>query len=164
MVGIRMPSEQELPPGPRRDLAVALFDLYELAGKPPVRVISTWIQEDDGDDLPGTLSHEGVSSALRVAAMPRWLNLESLVRVLVKKRRVGLSDADATVAHILTLWRIADGGIPPEPSEDSKLQPEPHEQGIIARLTHPRLGTVEFLDRKTTTEIFREVGGFGDQS
>jgi hypothetical protein len=162
MVGIRMPGEQDLPPGSRRDLAVALYDLYELAGKPAVRTISARIRERD--DLPGTLSHEGVSAVLRGAGMPRWANLESLVRVLVEQQRVGLSEADPTVARIHALWRIADGGIIPEPTEDSKLQPQPPEQEPIARWEHPRLGIVEFRDRQTVVEIFREVGGFGDQS
>jgi hypothetical protein len=109
------------------------------------------------------LSHEGVSAVLRGAGIPRWANLESLVRVLVTQQRVGLSSTDATVARIHTLWRIADGGIPREPTGNSGLQPQPPAQEPVARWDHPRLGTVEFRDRQTVVEIFREVGGFDDQ-
>jgi hypothetical protein len=106
-----MPDEQQLPPGSRRDLTTALHDLYELAGKPAARAISAWIRAQD--DLPGTLSHEGVSAVLRGANVPRWANLESLVRVLVKQQRVGeAADVDTVVMRIHALWRIADGSPP----------------------------------------------------
>lgn len=157
-----MPDEQRLPPGPRRDLAAALHDLYELAGKPAARTISGWIRGQD--DLPGTLSHEGVSSMLRGTGVPRWANLESLVRVLVSRRRVGVSDVDAAVIRIHTLWRIADGGFDREPVDTPAIQPQPLKQEAIARWDHPRLGIVEFRDRQTVIEIFKSVGGSDDQT
>lgn len=114
MVGIRMPDEERLPSGPRRELVVALHDLYALAGKPPARTISTLIRERD--DLPGTLSHEGVSAMLRGAGTPRWPNLESLVRVLVEQQRVGQADVETVVMRVHTLWRIVDSGLPQPPN------------------------------------------------
>lgn len=188
-----MPDEQQLPPGPRRDMAAALHDLYALAGKPAARTISTWIR--DRDDLPGTLSHEGVSAVLRGSGTPRWANLESLVRVLVEQQRVGMADIDIVVTRIHTFWRLADGG-PSSAGEPSSAAPatrdtEQHEetvsdtdtsqpgaapygqgdepgprtspQGSLIRWTHPRLGIVDFRDRQTAVEIFKEVGGFDDQ-
>ncbi len=112
MAGIQMPDEQRLPPGPGRELVSALHELYESAGKPAVRSISAWIREDKDQDLPGTLSHEGVSSVLSGSAVPRWVNLESLVRVLIKKRRVGEPDVEATVREIHGLWRMLPGNPP----------------------------------------------------
>lgn len=189
-----MPDEQQLPPGPRRDLAIALHKLYALAGKPAARTISAWIK--DRDDLPGTLSHEGVSAMLRGPGTPRWANLESLVRVLVEQQRVGTTaDIDIVVTHVHTLWFIADGGLssasessPAPPtvreteqrqeatSETHTSQPETADhdpgsdqgprmlpQGSLIRWRHPRLGTVDFRDRQTAVEIFKEVGGFNDQ-
>lgn len=184
-----MPDEQQLPPGPRRDLAIALHQLYALAGKPAARALSTWIR--DRDDLPGTLSHEGVSAVLRGSGTPRWANLESLVRVLVEQQRVGAAaDVDAVVTHIHSLWMIADGG-PPSASESSLASPaiegsgqhreatsgnhtsQPatagpvlgdgqgsrmSPQGALIRWKHPRLGTLDFRDRQTTVEIFKEWG------
>jgi len=78
VVGVRMPDEGPLPPGARRDLVLAVHELYGLAGKPSTRTISARIR--DRNDLPGTLSHESVSAVLRGAgSLPRWANLESLV-------------------------------------------------------------------------------------
>jgi len=187
-----MPDEQHLPPGPRRDLVVALHDLYACAGKPAARTISAWIR--DQDDLPGTLSHEGVSAVLRGTGTPRWANLESLVRVLVQQQRVGKADIDIVVRRIHVLWCFVDGGPPPanessstpptvpesERSEDSASENQnPHSgtrhdesgesgprtslQGSLIRWEHPRLGVLDFRDRQTAVEIFREVGGFNDQ-
>lgn len=155
-----MPDELRLPPGPRRDLTAALHDLYARAGKPAARTISAWIRERD--DLPGTLSHEGVSAVLRGAGIPRWNNLESLVQVFVEKQRVGQADVTSVVAQIHDLWRIADGGFVPEPA--TKIESDPHPQPEpIARWIHPRLGSVDFADRQTVVEIFREVGGLDEQ-
>ncbi|WP_219471194.1 hypothetical protein [Nonomuraea rhizosphaerae] len=155
-----MPDEQQLPPGPRRDLVAALHDLYELAGKPAARAISAWIRERD--DLPGTLSHEGVSAALRGSGTTRWANLESLVCVLVEKQRVGEAKVGSVVARIHTLWRIADGGMAPEPVGEPELTPQSQREAI-ASLNHPRLGIVEFRDRQTVVDIFREAGGLDEQ-
>ncbi|QFG22870.1 hypothetical protein [Actinomadura sp. WMMB 499] len=166
MAGIRMPDERQLPLGPHRDLVAAVHDLYELAGKPAARTISAWIR--DQDDLPGTLSHEGVSAVLRGASMPRWANLESLVRVLVEQQRVGQSDAEVTLARIHAFWHMADGGMARKPHEGQDSESQPPDSQLpahetIARWDHPRLGVVEFRDRQAFIEIFREVGGFSDE-
>jgi hypothetical protein len=106
-----MPNEERLPAGARRDLVAALHDLYALAGKPAARTISTCIR--DRDDLPGTLSHEGVSAVLRGSGgVPRWPNLESLVRVLVDQQRISEVDVEAEIRRIHNLWRLADGASP----------------------------------------------------
>ncbi len=192
MTGIRMPDEQRLPAGPKRELVSALHDLYELAGKPAARTISTCIRERD--DLPGTLSHEGVSSVLRGAAVPRWNNLESLVRILVERRRVGESDVEAIVIEIHGLWRIADGDpsisrphrppllatpnrrepiealTPDEETADPACDLErPDADATFASLApiirwNPRQRTLDVFDRQMAVEIFKEVGGIDDQS
>lgn len=187
MVGIRLPSEQQLPPGSRRDLTTALHDLYALAGKPAARTISAWIR--DQDDLPGTLSHEGVSAVLRGSNVPRWANLESLVRVLVEQQRVGAAaDVDTVVMQIHALWCIADGS-PPLPHENSSTPPAIEEADSKEKTLHkrsfslarpdpdgpnkgstPRTSTQEPLirwnlrqrtldvyDRQMAVEIFKEV-------
>jgi len=48
----------------------------------------------------------------------------------------------------------------PEPSQ---LGSPPTAQVALIRWNHPRLGTVDFRDRQTFVEIFKEVGGFNDQ-
>jgi hypothetical protein len=191
VTGIRIPDEQRLPAGPRRELVSALHDLYELAGKPAARTISGCIRERD--DLPGTLSHEGVSSVLRGAAVPRWNNLESLVRVLVERRRVGESDVEAVVVRIHGLWRIADGDpsisrpyrppVPATPDRRESIEAlAPNEEAAdpardsersdvhaaLASLApiirwNPRQRTLDVFDRQMAVEIFKEVGGVDEQ-
>ena len=101
-----MTDEGRLPPGPRRDFVSAVYRLYELAGKPAARTISLRIRERD--DLPGTLSHEGVSAIIRGSGgVPRWENLESLIRVLVQ-RSVTPLNVDDEINRIHVLWIAAD--------------------------------------------------------
>lgn len=189
-----MPDEERLPPGPRRDLAAALHDLYALAGKPAARTISSWIR--GRDNLPGTLSHEGVSAVLRGTGTPRWANLESLVRVLVEQQRVGsTADVDTVVVRIHALWRTADGGpaVLPDPSlaspasreDGSNEEPITHRSAPQAgrgsgspsgELTsgasaqrplirwNPRQRTLDVFDRQMAIEVIKEVGGDNDQA
>ena len=185
MVGISMPSEEALPPGPRRDLVTALHELYELAGKPACRMISLRIR--DRGDLPGTLSHEGVSAVLRGVngAVPRWPNLESLVRVLAEAAIIELS-VDTEVVRIHSLWRIAarspcqikyGDAVAPNPGSEDTCPPvltkplgavegpfsteveSPKKPAVpLASWDHPRFGRFEFFDRDLTPEVIREVG------
>lgn len=111
MPGIPMPDREQLPPGPRRELIAAVHSMYSAAGKPSVRRISEWIR--NRDDLPGTLSHEGVAAVLK-GHVARWENLESLVRVLVDQRRVGQSDPDEVVERIHALWANVDNASIPD--------------------------------------------------
>ncbi|MGD9486311.1 hypothetical protein WDH52_24265 [Streptomyces sp. TRM70308] len=192
-MGIRMPDEERLQPGPRRELVVALHDLYALAGKPPARTISSWIRERE--DLPGMLSHEGVSAMLRGAGTPRWANLESLVRVLVEQQRVGEADVEAVVMRIHTLWRIVDSGLSqprntsttPSASPEAESDEQPMSQAAappartgsdsrdgepVSRTStqqplirwNPRQRTLDVFDRQIAVEIFKEVGGINDEA
>jgi hypothetical protein len=111
-----MPDEGQLPSGPKRDLVAAIHRLYQLAGKPPVRKISACIK--DRDDLPGTLSHEGVSAVLRGnGGVPRWPNLASLVKVLAEDAIVPL-DIEQEILRVHALWVAVDGVVLPVPSVD----------------------------------------------
>ncbi|MFI1241432.1 hypothetical protein [Nocardia salmonicida] len=136
MVGIAMPDDQRLPPGSRRELIAAVHSLYSAAGKPSLRHISEWIRQRD--DLPGTLSHEGVSEALN-GKVPRWANLESLVRVLVEHRRVGGSDEHEVVERIHALWENVDSL---SSSSTTQEMNEPPSEVAEQRLTQvPLAGT-----------------------
>ena len=50
-MGIRMPDEQHLPPGPRRELVIALHDLYALAeqGRVDEAIVVLRVRADAGD-------------------------------------------------------------------------------------------------------------------
>jgi hypothetical protein len=109
-----MPDEDQLPSSPKRDLVAAVHRLYQLAGKPSVRKISGCIK--DRDDLPGTLSHEGVSAVLRGnGGVPRWPNLASLVKVLAEDAIVPL-DIEHEILHVHALWVAVDGVVLTAPS------------------------------------------------
>jgi hypothetical protein len=58
--------------------------------------------------LRDTISHEGVSGALRGEGIPRWSKVECLVRILVN-RAVGHLDIDVSLKHIHQLWLSATG-------------------------------------------------------
>ena len=58
-----MPGEDRLPAGPLREFVQALHELYNTAGQPSARTISTAIRQNR--ELRETVSHETVSSVLR---------------------------------------------------------------------------------------------------
>jgi hypothetical protein len=101
MGGVPLPDEGKLPPGPHRNLVVAVHSLYRAAGKPSLKDISTWISENEGKS--GSLSHEGVRALLNGSRTPRWRNLEMLVKTLAWKSVIKL-DIDAEVKIIHKLW------------------------------------------------------------
>jgi hypothetical protein len=192
VTGVRMPDEIQLPPGPKRDLVSAVHGLYERAGKPAVRTISARIHERC--DLPGTLSHEGVSALLRGngKGVPRWLTLESLVRVLVERQRVGGGgpDVEAILLQIHQLWCIADGGpvIPREhraglsanatsvqdpgpdrepdgavPGPELQDDQKPPDSLPLVLRWNVRQRTVDIYDRQVAVEVIKEVGGVDER-
>lgn len=104
--GIRPPDEGVLPPGPARDLVLFLYGLYRQAGMPGTRQLSAEIRKRD--DLPDTLSHEGVSALLRGSGRPRWSKVETLVRVLAE-HAVTQPDIQEQVFGAHALWlAVAD--------------------------------------------------------
>ncbi len=105
MVGIQMLDVSILPAGARRDLAEALYGLYEHAGRPATRELADAIRNDDS--LPGTLSHEGVAAMIRGSSKySNWANLESLVRTLAS-RHLARPDLESVVSRIRDLWMRA---------------------------------------------------------
>jgi hypothetical protein len=116
MPKIPMLGENELKPGPRRDLVRALQELHGAAGWPSTRSIS-----EVRGDFPGTLSHERVREILSGKAMPRWATLETLVRALVFMRHLSPRSADLEVARFRSIWTAAEVG----------------EYGAVEQLVHP---------------------------
>ena len=120
MPKIPMLGENELEPGPRRDLVRALQELHGAAGWPSTRSIS-----EVRGDFPGTLSHERVREILSGKAMPRWATLETLVRVLVSLRHLSPRSAGLEVARFRSIWTAAEVGehgaveqlVNPDPAE-----------------------------------------------
>ncbi|MEV2192697.1 hypothetical protein AB0I02_17165 [Streptomyces phaeochromogenes] len=173
-MGVQLPDETGLPPGPRRDMVVFVHELYQRAGKPSLRDLSEQIRARH--DLPGTLSHDGVSSVLKGRNMPRWPNLKSLVHVLAEQQQVGESDVRGAIERVWALWCVADGGAPWPPSDpptraaqadptegEHPVRPPALPPGVLIRWA-PQQGTLDVFDRQMAVEVFRKVGGIDEQS
>lgn len=75
-----MPSEAELPKGPRRDFVAGLFELYRAARRPTLQEISSAISRAE---VPGTASTETVRRMLHGTAVPRhWAAVDAVLVVL----------------------------------------------------------------------------------
>ncbi|MFJ8430492.1 hypothetical protein ACIQ9P_04210 [Kitasatospora sp. NPDC094019] len=102
-----MPDDEQVPPGPRRNLLLALHALYEEAGKPSLTKLSAAIRADNS--LDSTLSREGVSDLLNgTHQQPRWRNLVALVSVLAAFSQTRLVSAESkaeVVSQFNGLWR-----------------------------------------------------------
>ncbi|MGC9670941.1 hypothetical protein ACNTMW_30890 [Planosporangium sp. 12N6] len=81
---LRLPSTGRLPDGPHRSFVEEFFMHYREAGRPPLRVIATWIQVNaDSRDLPGTASTETIRRVLTGVSVPRtWLTVETILEAL----------------------------------------------------------------------------------
>ncbi|MFJ8770233.1 hypothetical protein [Streptomyces clavifer] len=138
---ITMPSEEQLSPGPLRELISGLHRLYLDAGAPSSRQVSTAIEADSG--ARGGPSHETVSAILRrPVQVPRWENVQSMVRTLAawSHRR---PDIDAEVSRFHQLWQAAelapaagegDTGAPWHTDPGDYIRPLPK---AMAALTEP---------------------------
>ncbi len=81
---LRMPSKSELPDGPRREFVEELFIHFREAGRPTLRAIAKWIEDNaDGRDLRGTASTETIRRVLAGAVIPRsWYTVETILEAL----------------------------------------------------------------------------------
>jgi len=152
MVGIELPTESRLPPGPRRELVLALHELYRGAGRPGLRRIAAEISR--ADDYPDTVSHETPAAILRGEVLPRWSKLECIVRQLVVWHRPRLK-ADEQVVRFLSLWNSSISATGPSADNpgDALLQEEP-EADTTAIIRHTARRT---LPLPSGTEA--DVGG-----
>ncbi|MGX1884437.1 hypothetical protein [Streptomyces sp. NPDC055287] len=99
-----MPDESALPPGPHRDLLLALHELYRHAGRPGGRRISEEARKSDA--LSDVVSHETVNAILKGRTLPRLAKLQAVVWSLASIRFKG-PDADAEVKRFESLWESA---------------------------------------------------------
>jgi len=138
VVGIELPREERLPPGPLRDLVVALHELYRGAGRPGLRRIAKAIV---GGDFPDTVSHESVSDMLNGKAVPRWSKLDCVVRQLATWNAPRL-DPEQTAARFLPLWEAATGGAPAPAAQpalstaDTASLPAANRDAAVLRASH----------------------------
>ena len=100
---IAMPSEDRLPPGPKRDLVAAVYDLYREANFPSTRVIAKGVSRDD--TLVASISHDTVHKFLGGWTLPRWHTIHALVMWLAYAAEH--PNPDRAVMRIQALWREA---------------------------------------------------------
>ena len=105
-MAVAMPDEERLPPGPVRDLVAGLHRLYRQAGMPSTRKMSEAIEGDDGQR--DSVSHETAGAMLRGAVVPRWTQVEALVRMLASTA-VNQPNLDSERRRIHELWLRARG-------------------------------------------------------
>jgi Orotidine 5'-phosphate decarboxylase / HUMPS family len=162
MVGIEPPGKDRLPEGPRRDLVLALHDVYRGAGRPGLRRIANEISRNH--DYRDTVSYETAGAILHGEGVPRWSKLECLVRQLVAWHHPHL-DADEQVSRFLALWNTASNPAESSQSESDiarsiadQLQQEVEqlrEQLAAARRTNEALVRARSTDQRTTDGAFR---------
>jgi hypothetical protein len=102
--GINPPGEDRVPPGPGRDLILALHELYRGAGRPPLRRIAGQVKKGG---YHGTVSHETIGVMLHGSrSFPRWDKFDPVVRVLAAWPGHGL-DPDTEARRFKKLWDAA---------------------------------------------------------
>ncbi|MFB7475606.1 hypothetical protein [Kitasatospora sp. NPDC056184] len=125
MARVPMPSPDQLPAGPHRDLLHAVHVLHEEAGWPGLQKTSTAIKARD--DLNDTISHEGISKILRGEVVPtQWLKLEALVRQYLTWSIVRSKDIDQEVLRVHSLWQRAVTTLAPGPGDSASAGPSRH--------------------------------------
>ena len=103
-VQLRAPTEEQLPPGARRDFVMGVFDLYREARRPTLREIVAKIEEIQ-EELPGTASQETVRRTLEGTSVPRrWPTAEALITALAQLAGV---DLDAVTRPDLRLQYVS---------------------------------------------------------
>jgi hypothetical protein len=126
---LRMPTEAELPNGPRRQFVEALFAHYRDAGRPTLRAIS--------DDIAGksqfdafTVSRETIRKMLRGKTVPlSWAVVDAVLTVLCERAHVdpdteyhvgGFGDETSTWRQDLRrMWNDALDAPPPSSAPPS---------------------------------------------
>ncbi|MFF1715936.1 hypothetical protein [Streptomyces sp. NPDC058268] len=126
---LRMPTEVELPEGPRRRFVEALFSHYREAGRPTLRAIA--------DDIAGkpqfdafTASRETIRKMLRGLTVPlSWAVVDAVLTVLCERASIdpdmeyhlgGFGDDVSTPRRDLrNLWNAALDAPPPSPARFS---------------------------------------------
>jgi hypothetical protein len=84
---LKLPDQQQLPPGAWRTFTEELFFLYREAGRPTLREIAEAVNKID--ERAGTASHETLRKALLGIAVPRrWWTVEAMVLGLCKLAQI----------------------------------------------------------------------------
>ncbi|MGW3009532.1 hypothetical protein ACWC9R_11950 [Streptomyces sp. NPDC001219] len=134
---LRMPTEEQLPPGPRREFVKALFSYYRSASRPTLRTIAELMRQKSPD---ATGSPETVRRTLLGLSVPTsWSTVDSLLVVLCDLAQIDPEPApvdddlwirSGTRAEIKALWNaVLDGADEGDlwGREGTQTYPEPPE-------------------------------------
>lgn len=149
MPGIPKPREDELPAGPRRHehwlLVGELHVLYRRCGAPGVAQISRSVTTNE--ELPDSISPQGVSDMLHGKSVPRWSKLEVVVTALASMVRLHpLPDPAGEVLRFHELWAAANGASEAEGPERTLISAH-HPPTFIAVQNTSVSGLVAVNDR-----------------
>lgn len=125
---LRMPGEDQLPPGPQREFAMALFAYYQFAARPTLRKIAELISQQHPDV---TGSPETVRRTLLGLSTPtKWNTVDAMLTVLSDLANMDpaagrpplddgpgetLSNRHKSTAEIRALWNAALDAAPQAP-------------------------------------------------
>jgi hypothetical protein len=148
MKRVEMPDERALPPGPARELTLAVHDLYGQAGKPSLRETSSGIRKRD--DLPATLSHERVRGVL-LGEPATWVAVDTVVQFLAGGL-IDPPDVSALRRRFHALWLAAT-------REEPTVVPDPALAAAIRGLHEPATDHAVELLLAATLVVPRGPGG-----
>ncbi|MGW6499404.1 hypothetical protein [Nonomuraea angiospora] len=98
----QVPDYEELPPGPHRDLVMALQEMHESVQGYSYQRLSKIMKESD--DIPDAVSHERIRQILLGRrGFPRWLTVEALVRTMSQLAQPP-RDPDKETQRIRDIW------------------------------------------------------------
>jgi len=122
-MSLRLAGGAALPPGPRRDLTVAMYKLYERAGGIAVsgRTIAKWVEADSM--CPSTVSHTTVGHIIcGTGSLPSQAKVESVAMVLLKRSGTD-SNIATSLERLRRLWVASQN-----PDTPIALIPEQNDQ------------------------------------
>lgn len=104
--GIPRPNEAVVPPGPRRDLVLALHDLYEAAGWPSVARTARGLAEDEFERYPAPMNHQLIAQFLHGRTIASLAQVRALAMIYADKCDPP-RDYRAADEQIRILWQAA---------------------------------------------------------
>jgi hypothetical protein len=131
---VHLPSPDDLPEGPRRDLLESVHRLYQAAGMPGVRRISDEIRRRD--EFSDTVSAETVSNILNGTSIPRWSKLQPVAQVLADGA-TGSFDRDRAIERVHHLWLATQDIAPPPAGGVFRNDDQPVEAAIQSQFFYP---------------------------
>lgn len=95
---LRLPNEKDLPHGPRRDFAEAMFALYRLAGRPSLSAISAEIERDE--QRRGTASRETIRRVLIGTSVPATFATVEVIMLAL----CAMADVEPDAVYVEDVW------------------------------------------------------------